>query len=309
MAADPSSMAALQHLLQSVPNSQGPLMAAASNPASFATLLASLNAQQQTASGGLPGTTFMLPHTMSPSIIIKLIASNPGVSYELDTEDLQVIFRHFGSIRGCAVRDDGSGSLTYNDAASSNAAIHELNGMDFPGVGKLLVSENKSAHDDITPAPPPLPGGALAPSSTDIAALLAAALHGNSVPTAVPPTLSQPPSTIVSETTPHPIPGAPPVAPPVPPVVNQDKQMCRLELIDIFGEEQSGFEVIPLLVGPENSNITHIISESRRVVDIHIRGKPVNHLPPADRLHMVLVSVDSQGFRTALSLCEERRKG
>jgi len=54
------------------------------------------------------------------------------------------------------------------------------------------------------------------------------------------------------------------------------KQMCRLELVDVFGQEPE-FNITLRMLGDNNSNILHILNEAWKLVDIHIKGTQVPH--------------------------------
>lgn len=50
------------------------------------------------------------------------------------------------------------------------------------------------------------------------------------------------------------------------------KQVCRLELVDLFTYEPD-FDVTSTLLGDRNSNISYIMEQTRHKVDVSIKGE------------------------------------
>ncbi|SOV10672.1 conserved Plasmodium protein, unknown function [Plasmodium sp. gorilla clade G2] len=80
-----------------------------------------------------------------------------------------------------------------------------------------------------------------------------------------------------------------------------NKRLSRIELIDIFGFPNE-FDVMNKILGKNNSNINYINEQTNNMVNIEIKGKPINEAPVVERMHLSITSDNLNAYKKAIDL-------
>ncbi|ORM40805.1 uncharacterized protein BXIN_2264 [Babesia sp. Xinjiang] len=192
--------------------------------------------------------------------------------YNFVERDLVELFVNFGGISKIDIKPTfPAAELTFIDNAGGLAAIDELNGIAIPGVGTLRCVELRNGEKlDHAISNVHLFDQNRNSGSYNTGNSYNDTRHKRAVPTQ---------NTVYA-------------------------RVARLELIDLFTYEP-GFGITEAILGPNNSNIEYIMRNSGGVVDIAIRGKPLNSAPVAERLHVCLSSREIPAYLKALDLLED----
>ncbi|GFE54761.1 hypothetical protein BaOVIS_021650 [Babesia ovis] len=204
-------------------------------------------------------------------IRVALYVAHATGDYRLVESDLRELFSYFGGISKLEIHSSyAAAELTLLDSAGATSAIAELNGLSISGVGTLRCTELRNGQT--------LETVLLRTKSAD---------HkrgSRSTDAANPHSDSR-----------HAVSSSHKAA---------LSMVARLELVDMFAFEPE-FDVAATLLGPKNGNIEYVLRNSGGVVDIAIRGKPLNSAPPSERLHVYLSSRDSVSYTKALHMLED----
>ncbi|ETW45102.1 hypothetical protein PFNF135_00431 [Plasmodium falciparum NF135/5.C10] len=80
-----------------------------------------------------------------------------------------------------------------------------------------------------------------------------------------------------------------------------NKKLSRIELIDIFGFPNE-FDVMNKILGKNNSNINYINEQTNNMVNIELKGKPINEAPVVERMHLSITSDNLNAYKKAIDL-------
>ncbi|SPJ08458.1 conserved Plasmodium protein, unknown function [Plasmodium sp. DRC-Itaito] len=80
-----------------------------------------------------------------------------------------------------------------------------------------------------------------------------------------------------------------------------NKRLSRIELIDIFGFPNE-FDVMNKILGKNNSNINYINEQTNNMVNIELKGKPINEAPVVERMHLSITSDNLNAYKKAIDM-------
>ncbi|KYO02528.1 hypothetical protein PRSY57_0302100 [Plasmodium reichenowi] len=80
-----------------------------------------------------------------------------------------------------------------------------------------------------------------------------------------------------------------------------NKRLSRIELIDIFGFPNE-FDVMNKILGKNNSNVNYINEQTNNMVNIELKGKPINEAPVVERMHLSITSDNLNAYKKAIDL-------
>ncbi|EDO06411.1 hypothetical protein BBOV_II004560 [Babesia bovis T2Bo] len=200
-----------------------------------------------------------------------LLLENAVDDYRFVDEDIRELFSNFGGISKLQIHPTlAVAEITHIDESGAMAAINELNALTIPGVGTLKCVELRSGQtiDSLIANMQPFDHRRHPKGYT--ANPYSDTRHGTAYSSPAP----------------------------------VYARVARLELVELFSFEPE-FDVTTAILGPQNGNIEYIMRNSDGVVDIAIKGKPLNSAPPIDRLHVCLSSHDLNAYFKALHMLED----